>query len=206
LGLLEDKRAQSLDRAFRLLQILHRGEDIRSVELSLQSEDVRERGRAIEFLDALTQEGASGDVEVSGLVSEVREMFRLAADDLPDAERALRAGAFLPDAPGSYEEVIGALIAEQDTALAAFSAYHALELGNEALRGAVLEACEARPSLRTEALMEIWGAGTATGTATDTGTGADTDTDTGTATGADTGAASNTTENTSISIEMHHVG
>ncbi|HLM71933.1 MAG TPA: hypothetical protein VK459_04570, partial [Polyangiaceae bacterium] len=47
-GLLEDKRAQSLNRSFRLLQILHRGEDIRSLELALRSEDVRERGRAIE--------------------------------------------------------------------------------------------------------------------------------------------------------------
>jgi AAA family ATP:ADP antiporter len=155
LGLLEDKRAQSLNRAFRLLQILHRGEDIRSLELALRSEDVRERGRAIEFVDALAHEAERGSGVIAGVHPDMRELWRLAVDDLPDAERALRGAPYLPPLPASYEDAIQALIAEQDTALAAFSAYHALELGAEALREAVREACEARPSLRTAAPIEL---------------------------------------------------
>jgi AAA family ATP:ADP antiporter len=155
IGLLEDKRAQSLNRSFRLLQILHRGEDVRSLELALRSDDVRERGRAFEFLDALTQEGVREQALHPSTDASARELWRLAADDLPDAERALRAAPYLPAAPSSYEEAIRALILEKDTALAAFSAYHALELGIETLREAVREACEARPSLRTAAPVEL---------------------------------------------------
>lgn len=153
IGLLEDKRAQSLNRSFRLLQILHRKEDIRSLELALRSEDTRERGRAIEFVDALTQE--AGSLTSAGPADEARELWRLAVDDLPDAERALRAAPYWAAAPVSYEEAIQALIVEKDTSLAAFSAYHALELGIEELREAVRTACEARPSLRTAAPVEL---------------------------------------------------
>jgi hypothetical protein len=149
-GLLEDKRAQSLNRAFRLLQILHRREDIRSLELALRSEDARERAPGIELLDALVAPGEA----FSPARREARELWRLAADDLPDAERVARGAAYVAR-PASYEDALTALIAEKDTSLAAFSAYHALELGVEELREAVRAACEVRPALRTTAPVEL---------------------------------------------------
>jgi ATP/ADP translocase len=89
--LLEDKIAQSRDRLSRLLQVLHRGDDIPAIFAALTSRDRRRRGRAVEFLDAL----------IRGLdrsSDEVAPLLRLVVDDLPDELRAERAqelvGAF----------------------------------------------------------------------------------------------------------------
>src|SRR5262249_38816472 len=57
-GLLDDKLRQSLERAFRFLQIAHRNEDIRGVYSALRSRDKRTRANALEFLDALTAQAA----------------------------------------------------------------------------------------------------------------------------------------------------
>ncbi|HYP97031.1 MAG TPA: MFS transporter [Polyangiaceae bacterium] len=82
--LLDDKIQQSLDRLGRLLQIMHRGDDIRTIFSALRSGDRRQRGQAIEFLDALIRGvGRSAD-DVAGLL-------RLVVDDLPAEERARRA-------------------------------------------------------------------------------------------------------------------
>ncbi|MEO6600696.1 MAG: MFS transporter [Polyangiaceae bacterium] len=82
--LLDDKIQQSFDRIARLLQILHRGDDIRGIFLTLTSPDRRQRGQAIEFLDALIRGvGRSAD--------DVAALLRLVVDDLPAAERARRA-------------------------------------------------------------------------------------------------------------------
>jgi len=82
--LLDDKIQQSFDRLARLLQIMHRGDDIRTIFLALGSTDRRQRGQAIEFLDALIRGvGRSAD-DVAGLL-------RLVVDDLPAVERARRA-------------------------------------------------------------------------------------------------------------------
>jgi len=45
--LLEDKIAQSRDRLARLLQVLHRGDDIPAIFSALMSSDRRRRGRAV---------------------------------------------------------------------------------------------------------------------------------------------------------------
>jgi len=82
--LLDDKIQQSFDRLARLLQIMHRGDDIRTIFAALGSTDRRQRGQAIEFLDALIRGlGRSAD-DAAGLL-------RLVVDDLPAEERALRA-------------------------------------------------------------------------------------------------------------------
>src|SRR6185369_3999707 len=82
--LLDDKIQQSLDRLGRLLQIMHRGDDIRTIFSALRTGDRRQRGQAIEFLDALIRGvGRSAD-DVAGLL-------RLVVDDLPAEERARRA-------------------------------------------------------------------------------------------------------------------
>jgi hypothetical protein len=82
--LLDDKIQQSFDRLARLLQIMHRGDDIRTIFAALGSTDRRQRGQAIEFLDALIRGlGRSAD-DAAGLL-------RLVVDDLPAEERARRA-------------------------------------------------------------------------------------------------------------------
>jgi len=89
--LLDDKIQQSLDRIGRLLQLIHRGDDIRTIFSALRSVDRRQRGQAIEFLDALIRGvGRSAD--------DVATLLRLVVDDLPAEERSRRAtelvGAF----------------------------------------------------------------------------------------------------------------
>jgi len=82
--LLDDKIQQSFDRIGRLLQIMHRGDDIRTIFSALRTGDRRQRGQAIEFLDALIRGvGRSAD--------DVASLLRLVVDDLPAEERARRA-------------------------------------------------------------------------------------------------------------------
>jgi AAA family ATP:ADP antiporter len=92
--LLDDKIAQSRDRLARLLQVLHRGDDIPAIFAALTSSDRRRRGRAVEFLDALIR-------GFDRFSDEAAFLLRLVVDDLPAELRAERArelvGAF-PDA------------------------------------------------------------------------------------------------------------
>ena len=107
--LLDDKIQQSFDRLARLLQIMHRGDDIRAIFSTLGSADRRERGQAIEFLDALIRGvGRSAD--------DVAALLRLVVDDLPAEERARRAtelvGVF-----GSAHDTLEQLAQDQDAVL-----------------------------------------------------------------------------------------
>ena len=95
--LLDDKIQQSVDRIARLLQIVHRGDDIRTIFAALSSPDRRQRGQAIEFLDALIRGfGRSAD--------DVAALLRLVVEDLPAAERARRAA-----------ELVGVFASARDT-------------------------------------------------------------------------------------------
>jgi ATP:ADP antiporter, AAA family len=123
-GLLEDKRAQSLERAFRLLQIAHRREDVHSSALAVSSGDKQLRAQALEYLDAMT---------LTSEVREVRDLFRLVADDLSDAERVRRAAAFVPEAPASFEAALAQLLEDKDDSVVGIAAHFALEHGLEEL-------------------------------------------------------------------------
>lgn len=81
--LLDDKIQQSFDRIARLLQVMHRGDDIRTIFQALESGDRRHRGQAIEFLDALIR-------GVSRSADDVATLLRLVVDDLPAQDRARR--------------------------------------------------------------------------------------------------------------------
>jgi hypothetical protein len=98
--LLEDKVAQSRDRLARLLQVLHRGDDIPAIFAALTSRDRRRRGRAVEFLDALIR-------GLDRTSDEVAPILRLVVDDLPDELRAERAAELV----GSFPDARGALTA-----------------------------------------------------------------------------------------------
>lgn len=141
LGLLHDQRKQSLERAFRLLQIRHRHEDIRSVFFALDADDRKVRAHAQEFLDALTL----GSSALDGATN--RTLLGLIADDLDDDERVARAAAFVPPPPTSYREAVTQLLDDEDDAVVAIAAYHALELDEAGLSDAVARARLAHPAV-----------------------------------------------------------
>lgn len=104
--LLDDKIEQSFDRIARLLQIVHRGDDIRTIFLALSSTDRRQRGQAIEFLDALIRGlGRAAD--------DVASLLRLIVDDLPNEERARRAAEFIVGL-GNAHDTLEALARDPD--------------------------------------------------------------------------------------------
>lgn len=120
--LIDDKIAQSRDRLARLLQVLHRGDDIPAIFAALLSSDRRRRGRAVEFLDALIR---GFDRSSDGAAV----LLRLVVDDLPDELRAERAaelvGAF-PNARAALAE----LSRDADEVLSSLSARALVRLGS----------------------------------------------------------------------------
>lgn len=123
-GLLDDKLRQAMERAFRLLQLLHRSEDIRSVYLALRSGDKRIRANAQEFIQALSVGSGARTPRNDG----GRDLLHLVCDDLADAERVARGRRVLTDVPSTDVESLSRLLRDQDATLAALAAYHALEL------------------------------------------------------------------------------
>ena len=139
-GLLENKEVQALERAFRLLKIAHKREDIHSVHIAATSRDRRARSNAGEFLDALLFGRAQ---------RELRALFRLVVDDLDAPTRVNRAAPYLAAIPLDRDAALTALIEDSDEALATLSSYYALSLGNESLRADVERARRDRPSLNS---------------------------------------------------------
>ncbi len=161
LGLLDDKLRQSIERVFRLLQIVYRDEDIHHVYSALRSSDARGRSNALEFLDALTSD-LQRDQD-----RETRDLLKIAVDDLSAPEKLRRAGALLRGAPweddapasedvGQFREAaLLLLLRDRDPSLAALAAYHALELGRSGLQGEIDGAVKDRPSL-LELVGGVW--------------------------------------------------
>lgn len=114
-GLLKDKSNQALERAFRLLQLAHRQEDLQTAFRATASEDRRIRAQALEFLDALT---------LDAQVPEIRELLRLSADDLPWPERARRAAPFIGPGPRSAAAALEALVKDSDPTLASIAEHY----------------------------------------------------------------------------------
>ena len=112
LGLLADKQAQSLERAFRLLKIANRREDIHRVHTAARSNDKRARSNAGEFLDTLLA-GAGR--------RELRELFRLVVDDLDPGVRVRRAAPYLGTFPRDRRSALAALMEDRDLGLAKLS-------------------------------------------------------------------------------------
>ncbi len=142
-GLLQDKMKQALERAFRLLQIVHRNEDIRSVWYAVGSTNRRVRTQALEFLDTLT---------LDSTVTEIRELFRIVVDDLPPRERLARAREFVAEPPKNRNEAVAMLLREDDEVLAGVTAQHAIDLRSERLHKEVEQVSQDEdrvPSLRT---------------------------------------------------------
>ncbi|MEJ7602058.1 MAG: HEAT repeat domain-containing protein [Kofleriaceae bacterium] len=139
-GIVQDKISQALDRAFIALQALHPDEPIRAVERAVQGDDARARAHGMEFLDTLTRSPTYGRLEMEG----VRERLLIVGEDLGHRERLTRLG-ISADIPATLAEAVGRLAHEEDTLLAAFAGYHALELKLPTLEIAIAEIERRRP-------------------------------------------------------------
>ncbi len=137
-GLVEDKMQQALERAFRLLKVAHKREDIHRVHTAALSANARERANASEFLDVLL---ARGDQQP------LRDLLRIVVDDLSDAERVSRAASQVRLVARTGEEALATLIDDRDDTLAALAAHFADSLGHRGLHDAVARARAKRPSL-----------------------------------------------------------
>jgi hypothetical protein len=112
LGLLAEKETQSLERAFRLLKIAHRREDIHRVHTAARSTDKRARSNAGEFLDTL----------LSGRGQEqLRELLRLVVDDLDAATRGRLSARYLGSVPQDRNAALLALVSDRDAGLSSLS-------------------------------------------------------------------------------------
>ena len=105
---------------------------------ALSSQDRRVRASAQEFLEALAQAQDSA----------LRDMLRLVTDDLSHSERVERARPFLDEAPNSVEASLRLLLNNDDDALAAMAAYHALILPEPQMHNIVSDVIADRPSLK----------------------------------------------------------
>jgi ATP:ADP antiporter, AAA family len=138
-GLLEDKMAQALARAFRLLKIAYKAEDIHRVHAAALSSDKRARANAAEFLDALL---------VRGDQRTLRALLRLVLEDAPVAQRLEEAAAYVGVIPKDADEALIALVEDHDEAVAALAARHAASLGRPELMKKIDRAKSSRPILQ----------------------------------------------------------
>jgi AAA family ATP:ADP antiporter len=119
-ALLDEKASHALERAFRLLKIAHPRQQIRRAYLACVSGDAYARANAIELLDTLLR-GSEQAV--------LRELFCLAADDLPTAERLRRAAQLIGDrAPHSSEDALVRLAGDGDLTVASLATLCAASL------------------------------------------------------------------------------
>jgi len=136
--LLDDKIAQSRDRLARLLQVLHRGDDIPAIFSALTSRDRRRRGRAVEFLDALIRGFDRSSDEAAVLL-------RLVVDDLPDELRAERAGQLVGAFPDA-RAALASLAADSDEIVSSLSARAIASLGSVPPPAPALSVLTERPA------------------------------------------------------------
>lgn len=122
LELLSDKIDQSRDRLARVLQVLHRGDDIPAIFAALVSSDRRRRGRAVEFLDALIRGFDRSSDEAAVLL-------RLVVDDLPDELRSERASELVGVFPDA-RTALNALARDADEVVSSLSSRALTRLGS----------------------------------------------------------------------------
>jgi hypothetical protein len=122
---LDDKARQARERAFRLIKLLHRSEDVRRGYDALLGVDRRARAAAVEYFDALTAEYArQGD-----LWSDVRELFRVLLDELPLEAEVERAAPFVRLGHPDLRAALRELTQDGDDAIVSLSACLAQMVG-----------------------------------------------------------------------------
>ena len=123
LALLEDKERHALDRALRLLGLLHRGGDFTDVRRGLASDTPRVRASAVELLGHL-------------LPAELKAPLLAMVAKLPDAERLEATLETFPTTSPAYAGVLEELIHSGDRNLADLAEFHRREPTDAARRPA----------------------------------------------------------------------
>jgi AAA family ATP:ADP antiporter len=140
--LLDDKIRQSLERAFRLLQIAHPFEDIARVEVAVRSPDRSVRANALEFVDALLSR------RDQRLLS---ELLRTACEDVPLASRWIMASRLLSSsAPQTASQAVEALVGDGDETVRALAELHRATLAGQPKRVAIKRGLGTRPPVELE--------------------------------------------------------
>jgi AAA family ATP:ADP antiporter len=140
--LLDDKIRQSLERAFRLLQIAHPFEDIARVEVAVRSPDPRVRANALEFVDALLSR------RDQRLLS---ELLRTACEDVPLGTRWSMASRFLSSkAPQTVSEAVEWLVSDGDETVRALAELHRATLAGQPKRVAIKRGLGTRSPVELE--------------------------------------------------------
>jgi ATP/ADP translocase len=119
--LLRDKEAQAAERLFRLLALLHRGEDFKGIYRGLRAAEARARASSRELLENLLPPPLRGPVLAI-------------VDEAPDADRLARAGELYVPAALGYEDVLELILDRGGESLRCVAAHHVGELGLVALR------------------------------------------------------------------------
>ncbi|HEX9189323.1 MAG TPA: hypothetical protein VGB87_19755, partial [Vicinamibacteria bacterium] len=119
--LLRDKEVQAVERLFRLLALLHRGEDFKGIHRGLRAADPRARASSRELLENL-------------VAPPLRQPVLAIVDEAPDEARLARAGALDTPAGLGYEEVLGLILERGGESLRCVAAYHVGELRLASLR------------------------------------------------------------------------
>lgn len=115
------KERHAVDRALRLLHLVHPVSDFRRIRKALRSESADARARGRELLEHT-------------LVGRVRLTMMSLLDDAPDAERLAGANAFHTPSDLDYEGVLAALLDSGGSALESLVVYHVGELRLTGLR------------------------------------------------------------------------
>jgi AAA family ATP:ADP antiporter len=122
LGLVEDKRAQAVDRLERLVQIAQRTDDVPQVFRALRSSDRHERAQAAEYLDALAR---GWDRRREGRLP---MLLGLVFGEASDEERVASAFAVVGAPPATSAEALTRLLDLGDPLLEAFARHARLAL------------------------------------------------------------------------------
>lgn len=115
LELLSDKADQATERAFRILQLLHPAEDVRSIADAILIGDKSSHARALEYLSTLALD----------LESKTGELLRLVVDNLEASTRVDLARAELGSIPDTEGAAIDLLKHTGDEALESVVEYYA---------------------------------------------------------------------------------
>lgn len=140
-ALILEKGRQARSRVFRLLQILHRSENLRTVHDALEDGERTVRSAAVELVDNLTLDyprfGPAGEA--------VRALLRVVTDDLSDEERIERVKEDLPPGyfPEGASEALERLLLDSDRTIATLAADVAWRIDDARLKSRVEEVARA---------------------------------------------------------------
>jgi hypothetical protein len=142
--LVEDKRASVRERLFRLLDLLHDGEDFEDLWRGVLSDDPHRRASSLELLEHTLP---------LKLRAPARGLFDPSRDELPRRRRLAPGAPFHTPFEGDYASLVGAMLRAGSGSVQAIAAWHAGELGLVALLPD-LEAIALSPHLPSAEVVE----------------------------------------------------